>query len=71
MKLTVAVVAGGGDDIRHKSADYESYVDGAVGEEDEPPVAGAGFQVGRGLGTGHGAGRVFAAYANTDEETPI
>lgn len=69
--LTVAIVAGGGDNVRHKGASDESYVDGAVGEEDKPPVACARFQLTRGLGTAHGAGGVFAAYANANEETPV
>lgn len=69
--LTVAIVAGGGDDIRYKGTDNESYIDSAVCEEDEPPVASAGFQLARGLGTAHGASRILATYANTDEETPV
>lgn len=68
---TVAVVAGGGDDVWHESTNDKAYIDGAVGEEDEPPVAGAGFQLARGLGTAYRTGRVFATNAYANEETPV
>lgn len=41
----MAIVAGSGDDIRHKGANNEAYIDGTVGEENEPPVARSGFQL--------------------------
>lgn len=67
----VAVLAGGGHDVGHKGAHDEAHVDGGVGEEDEPAVAGPGLELAAGLGTAHRAGWVFAAYANTDKEAPV
>lgn len=66
----VAVMAGGGDNVGDERASNETDVDGAIGEKDEPAVAGAGLELGRRLGGAHGAGWVFAANAHTDKEAP-
>lgn len=66
----MAIVAGGGNDIRHKGANDESNINSTVGKEDKPPIASACFQLARRLRTAYGASRVFTTYANTDKETP-
>lgn len=41
----MTIVTGGGNDIRHKGANDETNIDGTVGEENEPSIASACFQL--------------------------
>lgn len=40
----MAIVAGGGNNIRHKGTNDESNINGTVGEENKPPIASTCFQ---------------------------
>lgn len=71
LRAVVDIVAGGGDDVGHKGADDEAHVDGGVGEEDEPAVAGPGLELAAGLGAAYRAGGILAPDADADEEAPV
>lgn len=57
----VVFVAGcGGHDVGDEGADDEAPVDHGVGEEDEPAVSGAVFELAGGLGAAYAAGWILA-----------
>lgn len=66
LRTVMAIVAGCCHNVGHKCTSDKADVDSRVGEEDEPAVARAGLELGAGLRTADGTGRVLATDTDPD-----